>query len=53
MLADDGLAGTLADRVGDALVWFDSPDEAANVYVDLWPDFDFSIDADVEVGGCR
>lgn len=50
---DDALAEQLADQVGEALVFFASPDEAAAVYIDLWPDFDLSIDADVTLSGCN
>ena len=49
---DDPLAEALADRVGDALVFYETPDQARGVYLDLWPDFDLSIDADVHVNGC-
>jgi hypothetical protein len=48
----DPVADALAARVPDALVWLDSPEEGADLYVDLWPDLDFSVQADVHVGGC-
>ncbi len=50
---DDALAEKLAEQVGDALVFFDSPQEAAATYIDLWPDFDFSISARLTVEGCQ
>lgn len=49
---DDALGEQLGERVGDALVWFETPEQAAGVYVDLWPDFDLSLEANVEVRGC-
>lgn len=50
---DAPLAETLAERVGDALVFFETPQAARAFYVDLWPDVDLSIRASVDVSGCN
>lgn len=50
---DHPISQQVAAGVGDALVWLPSPDEAARVYVDLWPGFDFSISARMNIEGCR
>lgn len=47
------LAETLAARVGDALVYLPSPQEAAGIYVELWPSWDFSVSASLNIEGCR
>lgn len=49
---DAGLAQDLADRVGPALVWFEAPEDGADVYLDLWPDLDLSVTAEVRASGC-
>lgn len=49
---DDPLAPELEERIAPALVFLSSPEEAASTYVDLWPDFDFSVEARVDASGC-
>ncbi|TVQ91567.1 MAG: hypothetical protein EA397_09500 [Deltaproteobacteria bacterium] len=49
---DDPLSVSLARRVGDALVFLDSPEVASQTYVEFWPPFDFSVSADIRVEGC-
>src|SRR5262249_38478991 len=53
VLPDDALAQSLDDRVGPALVWFARTDDGKGVYLDLWPDIDLSVSANVQVGGCN
>jgi uncharacterized membrane protein YgcG len=47
------IAQDLSARVGDALVLLPSPEAAATTYVELWPRWDFSISARIDVEGCR
>jgi hypothetical protein len=50
---DLAVADRIADRLGQALRWIETSGDGADLYLDLWPDFDLSLQADVEVSGCN
>lgn len=49
----DAEAEALAEGVAPALRWFSSEGEASDVYLDLWPDIDVTVSANIEGNGCH
>jgi len=50
---DSAFSQRLASRVGDALVYLESPEVGSVTYVELWPRFDFTLSGRIDVEGCR